>query len=277
MATFSKIIKKLIPPFFLDLFKSTSSGKKKTEDLLWIAPYPSWDEAAEKCSGYDQAEILEKCKASLLKVKNGEAVYERDSVIFDEIQYSWPVLASLQRVALENNGKLSVLDFGGSLGSTYFQNRAFLESVNLTWCIVEQEHFVSCGKEFFQDHTLKFYNSIDSCLAENKINVVLLSSVLQYLSDPYQLVEKIASFNFTYIIIDRTAVTKLEHDFVAIQQVPSEIYSATYPCYFFSEKKLLDAFSGYSQVARFDSGFTNPYTVNHTEAKWLGYLLKKNE
>ena len=45
-------------------------------------------------------------------MKNGEAVYERDSVLFDEIQYSWGLLAGLQKAALENDGKLCVLDFG---------------------------------------------------------------------------------------------------------------------------------------------------------------------
>ena len=31
--------------------------------------------------------VLEKCKNALLKVKNGEAAYERDSVLFNQIQY----------------------------------------------------------------------------------------------------------------------------------------------------------------------------------------------
>ena len=63
------------------------------------------------------------------KVKNGEAVYERDSVLFDEIQYSWGLLAGLEKAALEHDGKLCVLDFGGSLGSTYYQNKQFSELV----------------------------------------------------------------------------------------------------------------------------------------------------
>jgi hypothetical protein len=52
-------------------------------------------------------------------VKTGEAVYERDSVLFDEIQYSFPVIAALLRVASANKGKLNVLDFGGSEKSHY--------------------------------------------------------------------------------------------------------------------------------------------------------------
>ena len=39
-------------------------------------------------SGYDSQLILDKVLTSTLKVKNGEAAYERDSVLFDEIQYA---------------------------------------------------------------------------------------------------------------------------------------------------------------------------------------------
>lgn len=277
MAQISEIFKKLVPPVFWDLIRLVIQKKSPVQSLLWKGPYSTWDEASKECTGYDQSGILERCKESLLKVKNGEAVYERDSVLFDEIQYSWPVLASLQKVALENNGKLKVLDFGGSLGSSYFQNRNFLESVDLTWCIVEQEHFVACGKEHFENTILKFYQTIEACMAENEINAVLLSSVLQYLSEPYEIINKILSVGIPYIIIDRTAITDLDDDFIAIQNVPGEIYDATYPCYFFSKDTFSNSFIGYSDLAWFDSGFTNPYRINQTEARWLGILLKKNE
>jgi putative methyltransferase (TIGR04325 family) len=277
MAEITEILKKLIPPIFLDLVRLGISKKAQSHDLVWEGPFSTWEEAAKRCTGFDQAEILDRCKSSLLKVKNGEAVYERDSVIFDEIQYSWPVLASLQKAALEAQGKLSVLDFGGSLGSSYFQNKSFLSSVDLTWCIVEQEHFVACGKEFFEDQSLKFYTNVDSCLAENNINAVLLSSVLQYIPSPYDIIDKIISLKIPYIIIDRTAVTSLNEDFIAIQRVPEEIYSASYPCYFFSKERLLSSIRGYSNITGFNSGFTTPYLINQTEANWLGFLLKRDE
>jgi len=50
-------------------------------------------------TGYDNDMILEKTRLALLKVKNGEAAYERDSVVFEDIQYAWPLLAGLLWVA----------------------------------------------------------------------------------------------------------------------------------------------------------------------------------
>ena len=109
--------------------------------------YATWDEAKKNCLGYDAPNILEKVKASLLKVKNGEAVYERDSVLFDHVEYSYPLLISLLYIATASENKLRLLDFGGSLGSSYYQNRNFLNRLELLeWSIVEQNHFVKCGK-----------------------------------------------------------------------------------------------------------------------------------
>ncbi len=58
------------------------------------------------------------------KVVAGEAVYERDSVVFDHLEYAWPLLACLLQIAAERRS-LRVIDFGGSLGSSWRQNRRF--------------------------------------------------------------------------------------------------------------------------------------------------------
>ena len=245
---------------------------------IWSGDYASWEEAQKHCTGYDSSLILEKCKNALLKVKNGEAVYERDSVLFDEIQYSWGLLAGFERVALENNGKLCVLDFGGSLGSSYYQNREFLNVVkDLQWCIVEQPHFVDCGKENFENEQLKFYYTIEECLAKHKPDVLLLSSVLQYLEKPYEWLEIFAALNIQYIIVDRTAFVEAERDILTVQNVPETIYKASYPAWFFNEPRLKNVFKNlYKTMLDFDSGFTTPALINgNTKAYWKGIILRK--
>ncbi len=260
-----KNIKKKIKRFF-----------KKDKPGMWQGNFQNWQIAQENSIGYNETSILEKCKSALLKVKNHEAVYERDSVLFDKIQYSWALLSCLQKVAIENNNNLSVLDFGGSLGSTYYQNKTFLENLNsIEWSIVEQTHFVSCGKDFFENNTLKFYNNIDDCLKNRKPNVLLLSSVLQYLENPQQWINQFCKLEIPYILIDRTAISSLENDIITIQNVKEEIYKASYPCRFFNEKKLLNLFQNYHQIAEFDSFCDFPKTINKdVEVCWKGYLLK---
>jgi len=277
MGKVKRLFQKLTPPVIWDLLVSKAKEEEEIQGLLWEGPYSSWTDAAREVTGYDQSGILEKCKESLLKVKNGEAVYERDSVIFDEIQYSWPLLAALQKAALDNDGKLAVLDFGGSLGSSYFQNKAFLSSVkDLSWSIVEQPHFVACGKESFQSEDLRFYQTIEQCLEEHQVNVLLLSSVLAYLEDPFEFFEKVLSYNFKYIIIDRTTFTEESESKLMIQTVPEAIYSATYPCWFLSEDKFKSLFSDrYSIIGAFESQCDGPSQVfNGIRVGWRGYFLE---
>ena len=108
-------------------------------------------------------------KYATLEVIAGRAAFERDSVLFNEVQHSFPVLAGLLRAATENEGRLCVLDFGGSLGSSYFQCRGFLSVPSLlSWNVVEQPHFVRCGRECIESEQLKFYFTIDDVLKENK-------------------------------------------------------------------------------------------------------------
>jgi len=187
---------------------------------------------------------LEKVLASTLMVKRGEAVFERDSVLFDEIQYAWPVTAGLMWVAARNGGRLSVLDFGGSLGSCYFQNRQFLAGfADVRWSVVEQAHFVDAGRKYIQDERLVFYPTIAECVAEEKPNVVSLSSVLQYLEDPYAVLDELAQSGVEIILVDRTSFHDGKDDLIAVQNVAKAIYPASYPLWILSKKRLISHLS----------------------------------
>lgn len=216
----------------------------------WFGNYLSWEQVCRETSGYDSAIILRKTRDALLKVKSGEAVYERDSVLFDKKQYPFPLISFLLHSALREGGPLHVMDFGGSLGSTYYQVREFLgPDVCAGWNVVEQAHYAACGKEYFQDELLHFFSSVDECLAEIKIDFALLSSSVQYLEYPHRFLQKLASFGFKYILFDRTAFVNEPSDRLTIQHVPPEIYDASYPAWFFNEKSFLNHFQEQYQIA----------------------------
>lgn len=206
--------------------------------ICFEGDFATWDEASAHCSGYDTKEILAKVLAATLKVKSGEAAFERDSVVFNEIDYVWPVLTGLMWVAARNNGRLHVLDFGGALGSTYFQNQEFVKSFpDLRWNVVEQSHYVEAGRKYIQDKKLRFYETIEEGLSENQPNVILLSSVLQYLESPIELINKLAKVGALCLVIDRTPFSLRGKDTLVIQKVPAVIYAASYPMWIFSLPK----------------------------------------
>lgn len=222
----------------------------------WRGDYKTWQAAVECSSGYDAANILSKVRESLLAVKAGEAAFERDSVVFEQPEYVWPLVASLNRVAAENENRLSVLDYGGSLGSSYFQHRECFDWLQgLTWSVVEQEHFVTCGREEFEDDELKFYTSIAECLTEQSPSVAVLSSVLPYLENPYEVLGQVVESNIPYIFIDRTPFMLSDGpDRLTVQIVPPAVYPASYPAWFFNREKLRTFFAeDFNLVVEFEA------------------------
>jgi len=249
-----KIINLFVPPLFLQGYRSLRGVMSEGHYGL-SGDYRSWEEAAQSSTGYDSKVIIEKTKAAILKVKKGEAVGERDSVLFDEVQCSWPLLAGLLWVAAQSGGKLNVLDFGGSLGSTYFQNRVFLNRlIKVRWNIVEQMNYVKIGKECFEDDDLKFYSSIDECLSKTTPNVIILGSVLQYLERPYDVLSELQGLPCEHIIIDRTPFWNGSQDRLCVQSVSPSIYPASYPCWIFSTQSFTARFNrDWEFIAEFES------------------------
>lgn len=229
--------------------------KKEKNKYGWFGDYKNWEELAALSGGYEANSILEITKASLLKVKNGDAVYERDSVLFDKKLYPYSIISALLYAAVDCGGTLNVLDFGGSLGSTYYQVRDLIpSSVGLQWSVVEQTDYVKCGQELFEDRVLKFHFNIAESLAEKKADVLLLSSVVQYLEKPHDFLNEIQDFDFKYIILDRTSFIKDNRpDRLTLQIVHPDIYEAKYPAWFFNEKNLLEHFSKYDIKVEFES------------------------
>jgi putative methyltransferase (TIGR04325 family) len=216
--------------------------------------YSSWQEAEQVAGGYDAPAIFERVRDAALKVKQGEAVFERDSVCFYHEEYRWPTLACLLRIAAENGGRLHVIDFGGSLGSFWFQHRRHLMGLKeVCWTVVEQPHFVACGREEFQDENLKFSASLEEAVEARPADVIFCSSVLEYLSDPYAWLQRFAKSDIRWLLLDRTPFIEANEDRLTVQKVPPSIYPASYPAWFFSRQKFNKAVRqfGYVERARF--------------------------
>jgi putative methyltransferase (TIGR04325 family) len=238
--------------------------------------YDDWASASKSATGYDADLILEKVKHATLEVIAGKVAFERDSVLFHEVQHSFPLLAGLLRASVENDRRLSVLDFGGSLGSTYFQCRDYLGVLSsLSWNIVEQPHFVRCGRECIESEQLRFHFSIDDALNENRPNVALLSSVLQYLPEPYSILSKLIQSKISYLIIDRSPFSDGPNDAITVQHVPPSIYPASYPCRVFSKQRVMAHLSSqYETIAEFESN-DGPATADGMRFAFGGMILRR--
>jgi len=201
--------------------------------------YSSWAEARAASSGYDDSAVLARVLAATRKVRAGSASWERDGWAFDSPELNLPLVSALRLAAEECGGKLDVVDFGGSLGSTWWQHRAALDKMAaVRWHVVEQPHYVAIADEF-SNHVLTFHQSIDEALKTCEPMFVLFSSVLPYVEDPMALLAKAVSRGFRHIVIDRTPLVRKQGGRLAVQFTPSSLGGGSYPVWLFARDELL--------------------------------------
>ena len=224
------VIKQLCPPLLQAMIR-----RYLGRYIRWQGNYTTWQAAQADTKGYDQQAIFERVKQATFNVVSGKALAERDGVNFDQPLYHWPLIAVLQLAYLKQGKAIEVTDFGGSLGSHYWSIHKLLPvKVLRRWQVVEQAHFVTYGQQHLTDQCLCFAREPD-----NKANDFLLcSGVLQYLDNPYALLEQYLKRGYQWVVLDRVIFSVNDQDRITKQIVPASIYRASYPCWHLSESKL---------------------------------------
>ena len=232
------IIKQFLPPIIENLVRKLPNpyigGFKRG--------FKNWDDASSNATTYNTSEVFQKTLNAARLVRDGKAAYERDSVLFDKVQYDWNLLSSLLLIA-NIQKKLNVVDFGGALGTSFRQNKKFLDILQTPkkWAVVEQLEFVQIGKSEFQTDTLVFLESLSEVNFD--VDVVLLGGSLCYIKHAYRVLDEIKNLSPKFILIVRTPFSDSSDDEISLQIVPKNIYDASYPIWTFSESKLLAYFS----------------------------------
>lgn len=265
------LLKSIAPPFLADLYRSIRGG-----GIKFNGGYKTWDAAQNHAEGYGAEQILEKVRLATHKVIRGEAACERDSVLFDTVPYPFPLIAILLRATSENQGHLNVLDFGGALGSSYYQCKRFLAGVShLRWCVVEQPHYVKCGQHEFENDTLRFYESVEACTEAASPQVILASGVLQYMPDPAQILGLLVRTGANYIVIDRTPISLSGKQVISVQSVPSALSRSSYPLWLFNEEQLKAPLQvDYEEIAHFDA-VDGTLGAGRLKAEFKGFMFQK--
>ncbi len=248
-----------LPPAGQELLRRLSSGNGTCigggDVIEYVGPFATWEEARSHAIGYDAPNIVAKVLASTQAVINGKAVFERDSVLFHQEMYNFPFLASLFAVAAQTGGRLRVVDFGGSLGSSYWQNRTLLRQScsEVSWRVVEQPTYLEAAKKLFYLEPLTFYATIPEACQDGRPDAVIFSSVLQYIENFQDILRQAADAQPEFIIIDRTPTLLQElvgdvSGVIMVQNVSPAIYSASYPCRVYAPSALPDTLAAEYQT-----------------------------
>lgn len=216
-------------------------------------PFPSWADAvsASHSEGWDSPSVLHRTLDAALKVRDGLAEFQQDSVVMTNIIYSPTILAFLCLI-LSRYDSVNVVDVGGQLGTSYFQNRRILRSLGsipATWNIVETEAFARLGMQHLQTSELKFFPSIQEAPISN---AVLFSGSLQYVSNPFEILEYVIDGGATVIALDRVALHPGREHEIFVQHAPT-IYGASFAVWQFSRDTLVGWFEdrGFKLVGQF--------------------------
>lgn len=239
----------LLPPLLIELWERRFRRVRFEGDLA------SWAEARAASTGYDSAAILQRVLEAARAVRDGRAAFERDGVLFSEPAPVWTMASCLLQEAARSGGNLNVLDFGGSLGSSYFQHRSLWRgAVRVRWAVVEQEMFVEAGQREFSSGELSFHSDIASAVRDVAPTVALLSGVVGWIEHPHQLLDEIVGLDLKAIVLDRNPIISGDRDRLTVQHVPAQIGVASYPAWLLSRARLLRHFEEkYELRAEFDS------------------------
>lgn len=134
-----------------------------------------------------------------------------------------------------------VVDFGGSLGHSYFKFWHSTLADNVKYHVVETSVMVDAGKKIFPKHgSLHFHRQIPNVNA----NIVYSRTSLQYVSDWRGVLERLAALGAEYMILSHTQAGKIE-TFVGVQNW----YGHFVPNWFFNIDELLAAIPDYELLA----------------------------
>jgi putative methyltransferase (TIGR04325 family) len=227
--------------------------QKRGTHIVYEGPFLDWAQASAHSAGYASQVVLRKVLKATTEVLDGKVGFERDGTTFEEKPKNSKI-DSILREILEDHSH--VLDFGGGLGSTFLNNRELIQSLHCNYSIIEQSNFVTEGQKLVIKYKLPitFLKNLRD-LEEKKLDVVILSSVLQYLPSWKITLLEIVQLLPKYILIDRTPITRSESQIFV--QNNGSYYSEilNYPCWKINKKELVDNLPGYKLVSDWKSGF----------------------
>ncbi len=267
----NNLLKKVVPPVLTQAYRGLMA--KRLGHGVYTGPYEHWDKALEHAQGYESKTILDFSLEAIAKAKTAGVGFERDGIYIERNDYAYPMIAYLAKKALHNDGQLNIIDFGGGLGSSYFQCKQFFgSSIHFNWQVVEQKHFVEKGRSLALCDQLSFVESLESCTREAN-DLLLISGVLQYLEKPFEILKQARELKFKSLLIDRTPVIDGSKHKLMIQHVPKSLYQASYPSWLFSKECFLQEITKIGDLSDSFSAIDGRIQTLSLDIQFEGYMV----
>lgn len=241
-----------------------SLSLSRNESIRLNSIFLTYSDALNYSDGYDNPKIAEMLRSNAQHMLNTPNAYVRDGIVFNCGNYSFALLGAIY--AEDRKHDINVLDFGGNLGSFYYQHIEYLRRGINKWIVIEQSYLVEIAKEFKFDDKLVYYHDLDK-VKYYHFDLIILSSVLPYLEEPYHILKDLLAFRAEFVFIDRTYFCDFKAcDFVMIQEnLNSDI---NYPVWVFNKLKMIHYFelNGYHLV---DESISSFYFTEYASSRTL--------
>jgi len=186
-------IQDFIPPIVLQLCPKPS-----------MKEYDSYDSALKGSNTYEDSAIIEVVASKTKRYKDSLA-----SNAGQHINISCQTAQNMFVIShIHSDRPVDVLELGGACGASYYELSHFLPGRIGHWFVVETPAMAAAGRKLFQDDRIKFFDHLGVAVSElENPDLSIAQGVLQYTSNPTQMLDNLLSLGFKYVYITRTVVS----------------------------------------------------------------------
>lgn len=164
-----------------------------------------------------------------------------------------PIMTAVVAAGSEAD-KIRILDFGGGMGSTYVAvTAACANPGSIDYHLVESKNICRAGSRYFKDdHRIHFHDQLPKDIG--KVDIVCLSSSIQYVADWKGLLKEIAGYDSQYLLL-----IDLPAGDIPTYATAQNSYESKIPHWFFNVAEVIETVASTGFTLQFKSSYDGTY------------------
>jgi putative methyltransferase (TIGR04325 family) len=222
----------------------------------------SWDDATRKSAGY----------ANDLVIDSAADISERSATQHTHLDSRTLQLISAFGLAKYDSPSrvLRVLDIGGADGLHYRKIRQAMSAQLVEWTILETPAMIAKLTEKGLGSGIRWVSHFEE--TDSDYDIVLLSSVIQYVTDPYAMLRSAAARG-KKLVINRLPLIDGPEDVPTIQHLRMYGRRGSYPAWFLSREKFFQFLAGIGGIQAVWDVPEDLHVLGFRSVKSIGLLV----
>lgn len=237
--TISSLLRQITPP----VLRSFLKGLVRKNAYIWKGIYSRYQDVPATGDGFNGDYWITRTRSYTEEALTAsrESRFVPSGVVGEHMIL--PLLASL---VCNSRGRVNILDFGGGMGIAYIHTVSSLVNCqSINFHIVESQRVTEEGMRLFEhDKRVHFHSTLPAHLAD--LDIVHMSSALQYVEDYSSLLKTLAGYNAKYFLFVKLSAG----DFPTYATAQKNVPGSTLPYWFINAREVVElmATCGYSLI-----------------------------